>query len=123
MAEQVEDWARPVVHFQIRGRDSKRLQDFYARLFNWKIEAGPAGNFLVIEHGVGGPPEGVGGSIASAEAPAITVFVQVRDLRESLEVAERLGGKKLLDPIDVPGGPTIAQIADPEGNTIGLVKQ
>ena len=27
------------------------------------------------------------------------------------------------EPMDVPGGPTVAQMADPEGNVIGLVKQ
>jgi len=25
--------------------------------------------------------------------------------------------------MDVPGGPTIAQLEDPEGNRVGLVKQ
>jgi predicted enzyme related to lactoylglutathione lyase len=28
-----------------------------------------------------------------------------------------------MEPFDVPGGPTVAQMADPEGNVLGLVKQ
>jgi predicted enzyme related to lactoylglutathione lyase len=32
------DWARPVVVFQIRGRDTAKLRKFYAELFNWKID-------------------------------------------------------------------------------------
>jgi predicted enzyme related to lactoylglutathione lyase len=34
-----------------------------------------------------------------------------------------MGGQTVMQPFDVPGGPTIAQFRDPEGNLIGLVKQ
>lgn len=44
------------------------------------------------------------------------------DLRESLLLADRLGGKAVLQPIDVPNGPTLAQIEDPEGNLVGMVQ-
>ncbi len=34
---------RPVVHFEIGCRDTKKTQEFYAGLFGWKIEQmGPA---------------------------------------------------------------------------------
>jgi predicted enzyme related to lactoylglutathione lyase len=34
---------RAVVHFEIGCRDSKKTQEFYKKLFDWKIEAmGPA---------------------------------------------------------------------------------
>ena len=49
--------------------------------------------------------------------------MQVLDLVETLKKAEALGGAAIAQPMDVPGGPTIAQMADPEGNVIGLVKQ
>jgi predicted enzyme related to lactoylglutathione lyase len=97
------------------------MRAFYRELFNWKIDE----NDLVatIAPGVGPPVEGIGGVIVPAgDAPGTSLFVQVRDLKESLEKAERLGGKKTADPFDVPNGPTIAQIADPEGNLVGLVQ-
>ena len=50
------------------------------------------------------------------------MYIQVADLRESLLLAERLGGKAVLQPIDVPNGPTPAQIEDPDGNLVGLVQ-
>ena len=53
----------------------------------------------------------------------VTVYVQVVSLEETLRKAESMGGKTLMPPMDVPGGPTMAQLQDPEGNTIGLVKQ
>jgi hypothetical protein len=46
----------------------------------------------------------------------------VADPAAALKNAERLGGKTVMPPQDIPGGPQIAQFADPEGNVIGLVK-
>ena len=36
----VEDWARPVVHWEIEATDSERQRAFYADLFNWQIGDG-----------------------------------------------------------------------------------
>lgn len=113
---------RPVVHFQIRARDPQRLEEFYRQLFGWKIAPSAAGVAL-IEPGIGGPEQGVGGSIVRGEQPGVAVFVQVVDLHETLRRAEELGGRAVVQPFDVPEGPTIAQCADPEGNLVGLVKQ
>lgn len=117
------DWARPVVRWEIAGRDPGRLRQFYAELFNWKIEDGALPGIATIEPGVGGPEPGPGGHIMAAEAPRVALFVQVADLQASLRRAEELGGTVLQQPFDVPGGPTVARIADPEGNHIGLVQQ
>lgn len=56
------------------------------------------------------------------ERPAFAVFIQVADLTASIEKAQALGGKAVMPPLDVPNGPTIAQIEDPEGNLIGLIQ-
>jgi uncharacterized glyoxalase superfamily protein PhnB len=45
-----------------------------------------------------------------------------RDLAATLKEAEAKGAKTLMEPEDIPGGPTIAMFADPEGNVIGLTK-
>ena len=50
-------------------------------------------------------------------------LAQVADLEESLAKAEALGGKRVMERIDIPDRPSIAQAADPEGNVIGLVQQ
>jgi len=116
---------RPVVHFEIQGRDGKRLQEFYSTLFGWQIDANNPLNYGLVQPGIGGPEEGVGGGITtSSDGQArVAVYVQVVSLDETLARVEEMGGKTVLQPIDTPGGPTIAQFADPEGNVIGLVKQ
>ena len=80
-------------------------------------------NYGMVEPGIGGPEEGVGGGIMQAEKPLLTFYVQVVDLNETLAKAEEMGGKAVMQPMDYPDGPTIAMFDDPEGNTIGLVKQ
>jgi predicted enzyme related to lactoylglutathione lyase len=115
-----EDWARPVVHFEIQGREPQRLREFYGQLFNWQIGEGP---IMTIPAGIGGPPPGPGGHIRQGDHPGVSLYIQVLDLRASLEKAQQLGGSVFLQPVDTPGGQTIAGIADPEGTRVMLVQQ
>lgn len=115
-----KDWARPVVHFELRAHDPDRIRTFYAELFAWDIDEGPAMN---IAPGLGGPEPGPAGHIRRSEHTGVTLYIQVRDLHETMDRAVQLGGTIVLHPIDVPNGPTIAGIADPEGNPVTLVQQ
>lgn len=115
-----QDWARPVVAWGIESTDPQRLRTFYAELFNWKIGDGP---IMPIPAGIGGPEPGPGGHIRGSDRNGISLFVQVRDLRESLDKAAGLGGSILAEPFDLPGQPTLAAIADPDGNPVMLVQQ
>lgn len=116
-----EDWARPLVRWEIQARDPSRIRDFYSKMFNWSIGDGPV---MLIPAGIGGPPiENFEGHIIPGESSRFSIFVQVRDLRTSMEQARAEGGAVLSEPFDVPNGPTIARIADPEGNHIVLVQQ
>jgi hypothetical protein len=45
-----DDWARPVVHWEIRAHEPERLRDFYRQLFNWTIGDGP-----IFDIAPGGP--------------------------------------------------------------------
>jgi uncharacterized protein len=116
----MNDWARPVVHWAIVARDPARQREFYAAMFNWSIEDGPIMN---IAPGIGGPEPGPGGHIQAGDTPGVALYVQVRDIKESLVRCVELGGSKESDPLDVPGGPTIAFVKDPEGNPLTLVQQ
>jgi predicted enzyme related to lactoylglutathione lyase len=114
------EWARPVVHWEIEARDPEAAKAFYAAMFGWDIGEG----FIMdIPAGIGGPEPGPAGHIRQSERSGVTLYVQVRDLRESLDRAVDLGGAITLEPLDIPGGPTIAGITDPEGNPVSLVQQ
>jgi predicted enzyme related to lactoylglutathione lyase len=116
-----EDWARPVVHWDIQARDPAKARAFYTQMFNWDIADGP---LMAVPAGIGGPPpEALSGNILRSEHTGISLYVQVRDLAESLERAPALGGTVITQAVQVPNGPTIAAITDPEGNRLVLVQQ
>lgn len=114
------DYPRPVVHWEMLSPDPERLSAFYRDLFHWSITAGP---IHAVGAGFGGPEPGPGGHLRQADRSGVTLYVQVRDLRESLDRAEALGGRAAVEPFDVPGGPTLAGIDDPDGNRVMLVQQ
>jgi len=110
---------QPVVHFEIGCKDSARTQEFYAKLFDWKIQsAGPA---AMIETGGTGGINGHITSLGHEPHNYVTVYVEVNDIGAYLAKAQELGGKKIVGPIDIPTG-SFAWMSDPEGNVIGLFK-
>jgi predicted enzyme related to lactoylglutathione lyase len=114
-----QDWARPVVHWEIEAKDPALLKAFYGSLFNWQIGDG----FIMdIAPGIGGPEPGPGGHIRQSERSGVTLYVQVGDLRSALDKSVSLGAAIVAEPFDVPDGPTLAGITDPEGNPVMLVQ-
>lgn len=116
-----EDWARPLVEWEIQARDPEKIRGFYAEMFNWPITTD--GPLLRMPAGIGGPEPGPAGHIIPGNQSRFVLYFQVLDLRATMEKAKKLGGSVLVEPFDVPNGPTVAQISDPEGNPVGLVQQ
>jgi uncharacterized protein len=116
-----EDWARPVVHWEIEAKDAELLRTFYGELFNWRIGDG---FIMQIPAGIGGPEPGPAGHIRQSErsGAGATLYIQVANLRASLDKSVTLGATIVAEPFDVPGGPTLAGITDPEGNSLMLVQ-
>ena len=116
----MEDWARPIVHWEIEAVDPDRMRAFYSELFTWAIADGPV---MTIPAGIGGPEPGPAGHIRQSGRSGITLYIQVRDLKESLAKTAELGGTVVTEPFDLPNTPTLAAITDPEGNPVMLVQQ
>jgi predicted enzyme related to lactoylglutathione lyase len=107
------------VHWEIEAKDPGLLRAFYGQLFNWKIGDG----FIMdIEPGIGGPEPGPAGHLRQSDRSGVTLYFQVAHLRDSLEKSVTLGATIAAEPFDVPGGPTLAGITDPEGNPVMLVQ-
>ncbi len=112
----------PVVHFELNAGVAKKAQEFYASVFEWKVDASNPMAYGLIDTGV---KMGINGGIGQAQGsvPAGPVFyVQVEDLQACLSKAEGLGARTVVPPTDIPGMVTFAMFADPEGHMIGLVK-
>jgi hypothetical protein len=111
-----------VVHFEIGGKDGKKAQDFYAKLFNWKVDTSSMPEYgLVTPDGQGC----IGGGICGTQPgmpPYLTIYVAVDDLQASLDKAVSLGGKAIHPPTPIPGVGAFALFSDLDGNVVGLFK-
>lgn len=108
----------PVVHFEIGCRDRAKTGRFYGELFGWKVQ--DAGMMSTIDTAA---QQGIQGHITALghEPHNYTIFyVEVEDVKASLDKAVSLGGRMLVPPVKIPTG-TFAWFSDPEGNTIGLI--
>jgi predicted enzyme related to lactoylglutathione lyase len=107
----------PVVHFEISGGDGKQLQDFYAQVFGWQINADNPMSYGLVDNG----GEGINGGITAGDRHAI-FYVAVSDPDEYLRKIEGMGGKVVHPTEVITGMVTFALFSDPEGNLVGLVK-
>jgi uncharacterized protein len=111
--------ANPVVHFEVVGNDGAKLQDFYGKLFDWKINADNEMNYGIVDNG----GEGINGGVGQTPDGSghVTFYVQVPDINAQLEKAEGMGGKTVMPRTEMDMV-TMALFADPEGNVVGLVE-
>ena len=113
--------ANPVTHFEVLGSDAAALQRFYGDAFGWQMQDVMDGSYYMAN-----PGDGVNGGVGAAPPGGsghVTFYVEVEDPASALEKIGQLGGSTVQPPMDVPGGPTIALFADPEGHVVGLVKR
>ena len=110
----------PVIHFEIVGGKGNELEKFYAELFGWKINSNNPMQYGIVDTG---DAKGINGGVgpANASGQRVSVYAEVDDLQASLDRAEELGGRTVLAPSEVPGGPRLAMFADPAGNVNGLL--
>ena len=131
---------RPVVHFEIEGRDGRALQTFYHQLFDWNFTPAQGvpdyglvdrdSNLSVEGVGIGGAVYTVptqpsttwrGPSRADGYRGHVTVYVEVPDVEAALARAESLGGKRMQGPDAIGGGQEMGKFADPDGHLVGVI--
>ena len=110
----------PVVWFEVIGKDGARLQQFYAQLFGWKIDANNPTKYGLVEVNGRGIPGGIGAARLAGRS-WVTFYVETTDPQAMLQEPERLGGRVVLAPQRLPDGVTIAVFEDLEGHAVGLV--
>jgi uncharacterized protein len=114
---------QPVAFFEIITPDHERAQKFYAELFGWQVAADPAmGGYALVDTSAG--EAAIGGGIGPSEPGdkgGVKIYMRVDDLDAYLDRAEKLGGRRLVPPTDLPGDyGRFAVFTDPDGNEVGL---
>ncbi len=121
--------------FEILGSDASRTQQFYAELFDWKIDKSGLPEYAVVDTGTGrGIQGGIGGGTDLCLA---TIYAQVDDVEQTLRRAEQLGGSRArVDGVValktaartalygvVDESMTTSALRDPAGNLFGLFRR
>jgi uncharacterized protein len=113
----------PVVHFEIGGKNAKKLNAFYAKNFGWKIDANNPMKYGVVATG---SEKGIAGGISppppSGPQTWVTVYISVPKIDPVLAKIRSSGGQIVMPRTVLPGMVTLAQFLDPEGNLIGLIE-
>lgn len=103
-------------HFDIAGPDTRALQDFYAAVFEWEVaEQGPG--YALVSTPDGAPD----GAVVEADEASLTVGIVVPDIERALAAAQERGGRVVMPATD-NGWVTKAQVADPAGNVVTLIR-
>jgi predicted enzyme related to lactoylglutathione lyase len=118
---------QPVVHFEVVGKDGKKLQSYYADLFGWEINADNPMNYGMVarEGNVNTDGVGIGGGIGPGPegyAGHVTFYVEVPDVEAALAKAESLGGTRVMGPETIMDQVELGQFKDPEGHMVGVVR-
>jgi predicted enzyme related to lactoylglutathione lyase len=118
---------RPVVHFEVMGKDAGKLHGYYSELFGWEIDANNPMKYGVVQRDGNTNPDGAGIGGGIGEAPEgydghVTFYVEVPDVEEALAKAESLGGTRMMGPEKVMEAIEIGLFGDPEGHVVGVVK-
>jgi predicted enzyme related to lactoylglutathione lyase len=114
----------PVVHWELMSKDPAGVSDFYAKVFDWKIQHMPEMNYRIVDTGGEG---GINGGILKPERAGpwpgnMTLYIDVDDLAKYREKVVTAGGKIHVEEQEVPGMGAFSLFTDPEGRMMGLWK-
>lgn len=108
----------PVTWFEIMGKDSAGLQQFYRDVFGWKLTppVKEMGNYSMLER----PDAGIGGGLGEGDA-RVSVYIEVADPQRFVDKAVAAGATVLMPVTTITPTTTIAMLLDPAGNTFGVM--
>jgi predicted enzyme related to lactoylglutathione lyase len=113
---------------ELATQDAEAAKKFYSELLGWKLETSQAAGMNYTEIVVG--DKHVGGIYQldpeceqQANAPSRWMsYVAVDDVDAAAGRVEELGGRVVMQPMDIPNVGRFCIISDPTGATISLIK-
>lgn len=113
----------PVVHWEFWSKDAAKTSDFYAKVFDWKIDHHPEINYRVVNTGGGGINGGIMTPDRSGPWPGnMSFYIDVDDLAAYRKKITDAGGKVVVEEQEVPGMGSFSLFSDPDGRVIGIWK-
>ena len=117
-----------LAHFAVNADDVATSQAFYQQVCGWQFTPGGPPGFFQITLPDGSPPGGARAALQGrrdlddrrATGPECTIAVD--DITAAVSAATGAGGRVVMEPVAVPTVGTLAFVADPSGNVIGLMQ-
>jgi hypothetical protein len=108
-----------VTWFEVAGKDSNKLRDFYGKVFGWQFNIPPDMDYGMVDGGERGIGGGVGG--AGDGTPHAIWYAEVENPQAAMDKIVANGGKVAVPVMD-GGMVTFGLFTDPEGNLSGVFK-
>jgi len=114
----------PVVHWEFWSKDPEKVSQFYAKVFDWKIQNIPELNYRMVDTGGGA---GINGGIMKPDKSGpwpgnMAFYIDVEDLDAYGKKIIDAGGKIMVEKQEVPGMGFFSLFEDPEGRMLGIWK-
>ena len=102
--------------------DPKAALGFYTKLFGWTTEVMqmPGMDYTVIK-AAGNPIGGVMAADKEGCPTMWTAYITVDNIDETAALAESMGGKICVPPMDIPGVGRFSVFTDPQGAVIAAI--
>ena len=118
----------PVVHFEIPADNLERAQEFYNRVFGWKMQPVAGLNYTIVrtaetdEAHMLKESGRINGGMMKRSVPIMrpVITIQVQEMERALQKVRSAGGKIVKEPLAVGTIGMSAYVQDSEGNIIGL---
>jgi uncharacterized protein len=123
-----------VVHFEMPAEDKKRVSEFYAKTFGWKMEmTGPEmGEYIIAtttetdENRMVKKPGAINGGFFTKDnskpGQHPSVVIAVENIDKAMKLVQENGGKVFGEPIEIPGIGLYVSFQDTEGNRVSLLE-
>ena len=115
---------KPVVHWELWSKEPEKVSEFYAKVFDWKINHIPEMDYRMVETGGEG---GINGGIMKPkEGPwpgNMAFYINVEDLAPYRQKIIDAGGKVVVEEQEIPGVGSFSLFEDPDGRVLGMWKQ
>lgn len=124
----------PVVHFEMSAENTKRMAEFYSKVFGWQTQqlGEEMGGYILAsttETGENGMPKNPGAinggfyqRMADPASNYPSVVISVDDLDDSVNKIKNAGGKISGKTEDIPGIGKYISFFDTEGNRVGMLQ-
>ena len=108
--------------------DTETCKKFYTALFDWKtreMDMGPSGTYTIFQvagKDIGGLYKMKAQQQQMGVTPHWLTYVGVENVDESAKKAEKLGGRVIVPPTDIPETGRFAVLTDPTGAAFAIYK-